>query len=153
MTIVLAADLGGTSLKAALVTQEGHMVALANIPAPMPGVSGLILPPEWWRCLREAATSLRRDNESAFLGAEAIAITGVTRTPVVVDELGNSLTGAIPARDTRAQDIAARHTIDPEFCAEAAHYDAFHPAARLKWISQQNPKALVFATAVVDPKD
>ncbi len=153
MTIVLAADLGGTALKAALVTEAGHMVALATIPAPTPGVSGLILPPEWWSCLRAAATSLRRDNEQAFLATEAVAITGVTRTPVVLDELGNSLTGAISARDTRAQDIAARTAIDPEFCAEAAHYDAFHPAARLKWISQQNPKALVFATAVVDPKD
>jgi xylulokinase len=153
MTIVLAADIGGSALKAALVTAEGHMVALANIPAPAPGVSGLILPPEWWSALRAAARELRQQNESAFLAAEAIAITGVTRTPVVVDELGNSLTGAIPARDARAQEIAARSAIDPEFCAEAAHYDAFHPAARLKWISQHNPKAIVYAAAVVDPKD
>ena len=81
----------------------------------------------------------RRDERAAFAATEAIAVTGVTRTPVVLDELGNSLVGAITARDTRAQDIAARTAIDPEFCAEAAHYDAFHPAARLKWISQHDP--------------
>jgi xylulokinase len=153
MTIVLAADLGGTSVKAALVTREGHVVAQAAVAAPSPGVSGLILPPEWWNCLREAAVSLKRDNESAFLATEAIAVTGVTRTPVVLDELGNSLIGAIPARDARAQEIAARSAIDPEFCPEAAHYDAFHPAARLKWISQHAPKAILYAAAVVDPKD
>ena len=84
---------------------------------------------------------------------DAIAVTGVTRTPVVLDAVGNSLAGAITARDARAQEIAARTAIDPESCPEAAHYDAFHPAARLKWISQQTPQAIVHAAAVVDPKD
>ena len=58
MTIVLAADLGGTSVKAALVTSEGHILAQTSIPAPEPGVSGLILPPEWWNRFREAATTV-----------------------------------------------------------------------------------------------
>jgi xylulokinase len=71
----------------------------------------------------------------------------------VLDSLGNSLAGAIPARDARAQDIAARSPIDPDYCPEAEHYDAFHPAARLKWIGQNIPRALVHASAVVDPKD
>jgi len=153
MTIVLAADLGGTSVKAALVTSEGHILAQTSIPAPEPGVSGLILPPEWWNRFREAAAVLKRDDEPAFKAADAIAITGVTRTPVVLDAVGNSLAGAITARDARAQDIAARTAVDSESCPEAAHYDAFHPAARLKWISQQTPQAIVHARAVVDPKD
>src|SRR6187549_1969528 len=153
MTIVLAADLGGTSVKAALVTSEGHILAQTSIPAPEPGVSGLILPPEWWNRFREAAATLRREDEGAFKAADAIAITGVTRTPVVLDAVGNSLAGAITARDARAQEIAARTAIAPESCPEAAHYDAFHPAARLKWISQQTQQAIVHASAVVDPKD
>ena len=153
MTIVLAADLGGTSVKAALVTSEGHILAQTSIPAPEPGVSGLILPPEWWNRFRDAAATLRREDEGAFKAADAIAITGVTRTPVVLDAVGNSLAGAITARDARAQEIAARTAIAPESCPEAAHYDAFHPAARLKWISQQTPQAIVHASAVVDPKD
>ena len=66
MTIVLAADLGGTSVKAALVTSEGHILAQTSIPAPEPGVSGLILPPEWWNRFREAAATLRREDEGAF---------------------------------------------------------------------------------------
>ena len=113
MTIVLAADLGGTSVKAALVTSEGHILAQTAVPAPEPGVSGLILPPEWWNCFREAAATLKRDDEAAFRATDAIAITGVTRTPVVLDAVGNSLAGAITARDARAQEIAARTAIDP----------------------------------------
>lgn len=153
MAIVLAADLGGTSLKAGLVSSEGHVVAMASVPAPQPGVSGLILPPEWWSAFREVAASLRQENESAFAAVEAIAITGVTRTPVLLDAVGNSLAGAIPARDTRAQEVAARTAIDPTVCPEAAHYDAFHPAARLKWISELTPQVIAHVSAVVDPKD
>jgi xylulokinase len=153
MTTVLAADLGGTTTKAALVSGGGEILAEASVPAPTPGISGLVLPPDWWNGFRESAAILKAENPTAFAAVEAIAVTGVTRTPVVVDDLGNSLVSAITARDTRAQDIAARTAIDPEFCAEAAHYDAFHPAARLKWISQNMPRALVHVKAVIDPKD
>src|SRR4051794_5365091 len=150
---VLAADLGGSALKAALVSSEGEIVAQTSVPAPTPGVSGLVLPPEWWIIFRDAAAQLKSENEAAFAATAAIAITGVTRTPVVLDAVGNSLFGAIPARDTRAQDLATLTAIDPEFCPEATHYDAFHPAARLKWISEHTPQAIVHAAAVVDPKD
>jgi xylulokinase len=153
MTTVLAADLGGTTTKAALVSSDGELLAEASVPAPAPGISGLILPLDWWNGFRAAAAMLKAENQAAFLAIEAIAVTGVTRTPVVLDSLGNSLAGAIAARDTRAQEIAARSSIDPDFCPEAAHYDAFHPAARLKWIGQNIPRALVHAAAVVDPKD
>src|SRR6185436_20498473 len=107
-TTVLAADIGGSAVKAALVSSEGEFLALASVPAPTPGVSGLVLPPEWWNAFREAALSLRSQNESAFASTAAIAVTGVTRTPVIVDAVGNSLFGAMTARDTSAQDIAAR---------------------------------------------
>src|SRR5690349_8237560 len=115
MTIVLAADLGGTTTKAALVASDGEIVAETSVPAPSAGITGLILPPEWWHGLRHAAAALKAQNEKAFASTEAIAITGVTRTPIVVDELGNALAGAIAARDTRAQGIAAQTAIDPQY--------------------------------------
>jgi xylulokinase len=153
MATVLAADLGGTSTKAALVSSDGEILAEASVPAPAPGISGLILPPDWWNGFREAAGKLKAEKESEFASIAAIAVTGVTRTPVILDELGNSLAGAIGARDARAQEIAALTRIDPEFCAEAAHYDGFHPAARLKWIQKNFPRALTHVKSVVDPKD
>jgi len=153
MATVLAADLGGTSTKAALVSSDGEVLAEASVPAPAPGISGLILPLDWWNGFREAAGALKAQNESEFAAIAAIAVTGVTRTPVILDELGNSLAGAIGARDARAQEIAALTRVDPEFCAEAAHYDGFHPAARLKWIQKNFPRALTHVKSVVDPKD
>src|SRR5262245_43278714 len=127
--IVLAADLGGTTFKAALVASSGEVVAQVSLPAPAPDGRGLIAPDGWWRAFRDAATALRRDDASAFAAVAAIAITGVTRTPVVLGRDGNALCSAITARDARAQeiaqDIASRAGLDPQTCPEVAHYDAF----------------------------
>jgi xylulokinase len=149
----LAADLGGSSVKAALVAQTGEIVAQAALPAPTPDADDLITPCDWWRTFREAALILKRENASAFARVAAIAVTGVTRTPVVLDANGDALIGAMSARDARAQEIAERTKIDPQTCPEAAHYDAFHPAARLKWISEHAPDVIARAAVVVDPKD
>lgn len=150
---VLAADLGGSAVKAALVSSTGEIAAQTALAAPTPTARGLIAPTDWWSIFRDAAAILKRANESAFRGVEAIAVTSVTRTPVVLGADGNALIGAMTARDPRALDIAGRSAIDPQMCPEAAHYDAFHPAARLKWISQDTPQAITRAAAVVDPKD
>jgi xylulokinase len=150
---VLAADIGGTSTKAALVSSAGEIVAAGTLAAPVPDSRGLIKPDDWWEGFRAAAASLRRANEAAFASVAALAVTGVTRTPVVLDAAGNALVGAMPARDARAQEIARRTEINASACPEAAHYDAFHPAARLQWIKADAPDALARAAAVVDPKD
>jgi len=150
---VLAADIGGSSVKAALVSSAGAVVAQAALPAPTPDADGMIAPADWWTAFRDAATTLRRDDASAFAAVAAITFTGVTRTPVILDADANPLIGAMPARDARAGAIAAHARIDPQDCAEAAHYDAFHPAARLKWVSTTRPDVIGKAAAVVDPKD
>ncbi|MBV8840762.1 MAG: FGGY-family carbohydrate kinase [Alphaproteobacteria bacterium] len=150
---VLAADIGGSSLKAALISRAGAVVAQAALPSPPPDAGGMIAPAGWWTAFRDAAATLKGEDASAFAAVAAIAVTGVTRTPVVLDDDANPLIGAMPARDARASAIAARDAIDPQDCAEAAHYDAFHPAARLKWISATWPDVVRKAAAVVDPKD
>ena len=154
--IVLAADLGGTAIKAALVAANGETVAQVALPAPAPDARGLIVPEDWWRAFCDAAAALRRENASAFADVAAIGaivVTGVTRTPVVLGHGGNALCGAIPARDVRAQEVAGRTAIDSQSCPEAAHYDAFHPAARLQWLAADAPDLVANAAAVVDPKD
>src|SRR5262249_19230648 len=125
---VLAADLGGSSIKAALVSRTGEIVAQTTLPAPARGPGDLIAPTDWWQTFREAASILKRENASAFTRVAAIAVTGVTRTPVVLDANGTALIGAMTARDARAQEIARRTAVDPQLCPEAVHYDAFHPA-------------------------
>ena len=150
---VLVADLGGSSVKAALVSRTGDVLAQTARPAPTPDARDLIAPTDWWQTFREAALILKRENASTFATVAAIAVTGVTRTPVMLDAKGDPLIGAMSARDARAQDIAERTKIDPQTCPEAAHYDAFHPAARLKWISEDSPEVIASAAAIVDPKD
>jgi len=150
---VLATDIGGSSVKAALVTSGGETVAQTALPAPSPDTQGLIAPADWWTAFCDAATQLQRDNTLAFAATAAIAVTSVTRTPVVLDADASPLIGAMTARDARAGEIARRTMMDVRDCAEAAHYDAFHPAARLRWIGVEAPHALVQAAAVVDPKD
>lgn len=150
---VLAADIGGSSVKAALVSRAGAVVARTTLPSPSPDADGMIAPADWWAAFRDAAATLKRQDASAFAAVAAIVVTSVTRTPVVLDANANPLIGAMPARDARAGAMAAQTAIDPQDCAEAAHYDAFHPAARLKWISTQRPDVIARADAVVDPKD
>ncbi len=152
MTMVLAADLGGTAIKAALLADDGSALAAAALPAPEAAADGMIAPRAWWDSFLEAARTLQRSDARAFAEIAAIAVTGVTRTPVVLDATGGPIAGAIPARDTRAQAIADRTASDVGGCAEAAHYDAFHPAARLTWLAEHEP-AMADAAAVVDPKD
>ncbi len=133
MATVLAADLGGTSTKAALVSSDGEILAEALVPAPAPGISGLILPLDWWNGFREVAGELKAEKESSSPPLRAIAITGVTRTPVILDELGNSACRCDRGSAMRAQqEIVARSESRSRLLRrESAHYDAFHPAARL----------------------
>ena len=60
---------------------------------------------------------------------------------------------ALDVHHAIAPETARGSAIDSKACAEAAHYDAFHPAARLKWVSAEAPDAMARAAAVVDPKD
>ncbi len=86
--IVLAADLGGTTTKAALVASDGQVRAEAAVPAPAADADGLIPPQGWWDGLVAATGALQRRDPAAFGEVAAVAVTGVTRTPVVLDASG-----------------------------------------------------------------
>ena len=108
MTIVLAADLGGTSVKAALVTSEGHILAQTAVRGAGAGRQRADPAARMVELFSRSRRDARRDDETAFRATDAIAITGVTRTPVVLDAVGNSLAGAITgARRARAGDRRA----------------------------------------------
>src|SRR5262249_57245199 len=135
--------------KAALVAASGETIAQVSLPAPAPDLRDLIAPEDWWRTFCDAAAALRRDHASAFAAVAAIgaiAVTGVTRTPVVLGRDGGALCGAIPARDARAQELASqnarRGAVDPQTCAQAAHDDAVCPAARRHGLPAHAPRAL-----------
>jgi xylulokinase len=84
----------------------------------------------------------------------AIAITGFTRTQVLIDWDGNSVRPAFLWNDTRANptlpELIARC---PAGHHETAALNAYHPLARLWWLRQNEPGAVDRIAHVLEPKD
>ena len=142
MDTVLAIDLGGSSLRAALVGRDGTVAAMSR--------RGHQLGAEadaegWWAMLVEAVAELPRANVRAIIAA------GFTRSQVLVDGEGQPVRPAQCFADTRAADEAAE-------LAGAARgtwmeMTPFHPAARLRWAQANDPEAFARAHYVLQPKD
>lgn len=149
MSHVLAVDIGGSSIRAAMVAQDGGIGALASRPnrvvADARGWSEAD-PAAWWR----DATALAAEVIAAS-GASpaAIVLGGMTRTQILVDGAGRVLRPAICFPDSRAGAEAGAigdlGTWGP--------VNAFHPAARLLWLARHEPAILDRAAAVLQPKD
>lgn len=142
METVLAIDLGGNSLRAALVARDGAVVASALRPhriAEEADAEG------WWRMLVEAVAELPPAE------VRAIVPTGFTRSQVLVDAAGNPVRPAQCFPDTRATAEAA------ELAGAAkgtwVEMTAFHPLARLAWARAQDPFAFARARHLLQPKD
>jgi xylulokinase len=151
---VLACDLGGSSFRAALVDADGRILHLHTTPLPTPAEQNGISeadPGVWWQVFIETVSRLAA--APAFAGVAAIAISAFTRTQILLDHTGQPLRPAILWRDTRAADdlpaLLARLPDHPE----TAEINAFHPLARLFWLSRAEPHSLARAACVVEPKD
>jgi xylulokinase len=148
---VLCCDLGGSGLRAALVSTSGQFVAEAFIPLPTPleadGRSE-VDPASWWDAFEKAAAHLKRDAPESFAAVAAVAVCGMTRTQVLLDGSGDPVRPAITWRDTRAAAIAGGL---PPIAGESL--DAFHPVARLAWLEAHEPRTRARIARIVDPKD
>lgn len=156
MGLVLACDVGGTSLKTALVDDRGAFVAQAETPSPQPRQSGggsEIEPAGWWNGLIKAASALARADAAAFSQVEAITICGVTRTQVFVGRDGRALRPAIGLSDVRMQDRIADLVARLPDHPERAAVNAFHPLARVAWLQQDERSTVDRLAAVIEPKD
>jgi xylulokinase len=85
---------------------------------------------------------------------EAIAISAMTRTQVLVDHGGGAIGPVIGFADPRAAAITEelRARLPPDD-PETAEVNAFHPLARLYWLARHEPGMLARAKHVLDPKD
>lgn len=154
MKCVLAIDLGGTSLRAALMDGEGLPLASAVVPARWQGQAETD-PSLWWSAMVQACGRLAEDHPSAFRSIEAVAVCGMTRTQVFFGHGGRVLRPAITWHSTQAKECAERSlaAVKDTGCPEAEHFNAFHPAARLLWLKECERSNFDAVTAVVDPKD
>ncbi len=159
MSVVLACDLGGTSFRAALYDAQGQVWAEHALPSPAdlagaPVGHSEIDAPAWWDILVALADALAAQAPEPFATVRGIAICGVTRTQILLDEAGAVLRPALTWRDTRAvPDIEALCARLPQDHPELAQINAFHPLARLDWLRRHEPAVLARARSVLEPKD
>jgi xylulokinase len=154
--LVLACDLGGTSLKTALVDERGAFVAQAVAASPQPQQRGGASETDaaaWWSNLIETSGALARADAAAFDQIEAIAICGITRTQVFVGHDGRLLRPAISLSDVRMQDRIADLVARLPAHAERANVNAFHPLARIAWLQQEERTTFDQLGKVIEPKD
>ncbi len=154
MSVILAFDFGGTNARAALLDREGQMVAHHAVPQNHPGgpAATETEPDHWWRLFTEATAALSA--HQAFAQVAGIALTGMTRTQVFLDDQLRPLRPAMTFRDGRATEEAARLlAAAPVDWAERAQINAFHPAARIAWFAAHEPSLAARLHTVVDPKD
>ncbi|MBB4301073.1 xylulokinase [Rhodobium orientis] len=155
---VLAIDLGGSALKARLYDGTDRILASARLPAAFSqpdDASSEQDAEEWWCLLQAAVTEIAATAGTALADTGAIAICGMTRTQVFLDEAGNAIRPAIGFRDRRAERVAleAKAKLDSSRIPEAKNLNAYHPAARLAWLKEHEPQAAARLKVVLEPKD
>jgi xylulokinase len=158
MSAVLVADLGGTHFRAALVDRSGATIAQSSrssTPSEAdPDGRSEVAPDSWWHTLLALAAELADRAPAAFASVEAVALSAITRTQVLIDAHGHPLRDAPTWRDTRATATAAELVAHlPPHHPETAQINAFHPLARLAWLKQHEPHLFSRAAAVLEPKD
>ncbi len=148
---VLVCDLGGTSLRVALIGADGAILALDRTPL----ASGLEADPEdWWRGFLAGVEAVAAAAPEAFSRRRAIAISAFTRSQVFLNADGRPARPAILWADARAAEAAA--ALAAGGCADHPEWrelNAFHPLARLCWLRQAEPAAAAAVKTVLEPKD
>ena len=146
MKVVLAIDLGGSGLKAGLVSASAQLLATERVGRSIPlepDGRSQVDPDVWWSDLGEAAQRLAASRPDLYASVAAVAICGMTRTQVVVDEEGAAVCPAVTWRDASA----------PPCSIDGRVLDAFHPIPRLLRLRREEPETMARAAAVLDPKD
>lgn len=138
---LLAVDVGGSALRAALVRTDGAIVAARavalRIDSPRAGWAEQH-PEAWWRGFLRVSTALMRHAPRVA----GISVGAMTRTQVLVDGEGRTLGPAILFRDRRAASIAA----------ELGDTTAFDTRARLAWIERHQPARFARIAHVLEPR-
>ena len=156
MSRILAVDLGGSTLKAGVLSFEGEVEASVAFPVGFEedGTGRSEQHPDrWWRGFTDAVEALAARN--GLRGLVSVAACGATRTQVFLDARGRAVRPAIGFRDTRAGQAAEQALQRPRVAdhPEAKHLDRFHPLARLLWLREAEPDGWAATRTVLDPKD
>lgn len=157
MRTILACDLGGTSLRVAIVAMDGTMPARADFPGQTTrdhdGASEVDAE-RWWADFCAGIEEVAGRAPEAFAAVAAIAITGVTRTQVLAGADGAPLRPALTWKDVRAQAMMPDlDALVPADHPDRGQLNPYHPLARLWWLARHEPATLAATHAVLEPKD
>jgi xylulokinase len=158
MGVVLAVDLGSSSLRAALVDERGRLSHLHSVPAPPRdediGGRSEIPTEDWWEGFNACVAAVAASADASFDDVAAVAVTGVTRTQILLGADRRPVCPAITWADTRATPLLEEFlALVPQDHPETRHLNAFHPAVRLATIARLEPAILDRTACVVEPKD
>ncbi len=156
MSFILACDLGATGLKAALMGRDGRTAGIQTVPIESEAKGDVheIDPLRWWRALVEAVEALGKAQATEFAQVESVAISGIARSQVLIDEHGHSVRPALLFGDMRAgETLPLLRDRLPEENPESRRVSAHHPLARLVWLSEMEPGAFGRVAVVLEPKD
>lgn len=157
MSQILAFDLGGSSLRIALVAPNGAFLAYVRKPIAIDHKTDghfEVDPAVWWDAFQSGCAELAAEGHD-FSSVTAVAGCGFTRTQVFLDKSGSSIRPAITFQDSRAQEALE------EFRARGSSEEAdalqslnpFDPLARLLWLRLVEPDAWHNVHKVLEPKD
>lgn len=160
MKTVLAYDLGGSALRAALVDTQGRILTSTSLPLHF--ISECpdrfeAEPNEWWKTFAGVTRKILDQTAADGVEIKCLVISGMTRTQVFVDAGGRPLRRAMTWADGRATEearqlqnaLAGRIEGD----GPAAPLNAYHPFARLLWVRRNEPEIYRQTRYVLDPKD
>ena len=159
--LLLAFDVGTSSVRAALVTETGKILAFAakELEQVIPRFGWSQQSPRaWWDGL---VFSVRQVLERVAHGADrvaAIAGCGQMHGAVLLDQAGDLVLEEVPIwNDKRTRELVTRFSVeqDPKalFPQVANPPTVAWPAFKLAWIKQNLPKAYDTARTVLMPKD
>jgi len=149
MPHVLAFDLGGSSLRLALVDADGRFDGFVRLPLEIRHDGDRRFeadPLAWWNAVIEGCEALAGEGHD-LATVEAIAGCGFTRTQVFLDGAGTVIRPAIAFQDSRAAEILEDAHGLPETLGP------FDPLARLLWLRECEPENWRRLRKVVEPKD
>ncbi|WP_050528624.1 xylulokinase [Pseudorhodobacter aquimaris] len=157
MKNVLVFDLGGSSLRVAIVSEDREVLDLVQIPMSIekcPDNAYEVNPELWWDGFCEACSQLLRSGAD-FGDIAAIAGCGLTRSQVAMDAKGQAVHPAITFQDARASDVLAQcgAAATPTLARHLARLSPFDPLARMIWLQLARPDLWAQVETVIEPKD
>ncbi len=157
MPDILAFDLGGSSLRVAVVAENGSLREMVRreLRITHDGQQRFEADPHiWWAAFQDACAELSaRGCDLAATGA--VAGCGFTRTQVFLDEHSEPIRPAITFQDSRSAAMLddLRTSASDPVRDIVENLSPFDPLARLLWLQRHEPECWARLRKVVEPKD